>query len=77
VPLGVSQQVISIYAAINGYLDDYPTTEVGRYEQEMLKFVKEKHKSTMDLVDEKKVLDDEVEGAVKKALDAFKQVFSV
>jgi F-type H+-transporting ATPase subunit alpha len=34
----VEEQVISIYAGTNGYLDDLPASDVVRFEQEMLEF---------------------------------------
>ncbi|MCP4603981.1 MAG: F0F1 ATP synthase subunit alpha [Proteobacteria bacterium] len=75
VPISVSKQILVIYAGTKGYLDDYSLQTVSRYEKELLKFVDEKHKNLLDLIDKKKVLDDEVEAALHKVLDAFKQVF--
>jgi hypothetical protein len=39
--------------------------------------VEAKHPRALELVNEKKVLDEEVEGAFKEALDAFKEEFKV
>ncbi|MCP4676312.1 MAG: F0F1 ATP synthase subunit alpha [Deltaproteobacteria bacterium] len=75
VPISVGKQILSLYAGVSGYLDDYPQDTVGRYEAELHKFVDEKHRNVMDLLDAKKVLNEEVENAFKKVLDAFKQVF--
>ncbi len=76
-PIDVGKQILSIYAGINGYLDDYPPEAVSRYEAGLYKFVEEKHPEALKLVNEKKVLDDEVVGAFVKALDAFKGIFTV
>lgn len=76
-PIDVGKQVLSIYAGINGYLDDYPPSAVARYERELHKYVDESHPDAIKLVNEKKVLDEEVEGAFTKALDGFKDVFKV
>jgi F-type H+-transporting ATPase subunit alpha len=75
VPLTVGRQILSIYAGINGYLDDYPVNAVLRYEQELIDFVTQKYPSLINSIEEKKALDDALEADVKKALDAFKQVF--
>ena len=74
-PYGVIDQIISIFAATNGFLDALPETEVRRYEKEMLEFVKQKHSALVaELVKEKQIKD----GAKKQLLDAlneFKAVF--
>ncbi|MDJ0761883.1 MAG: F0F1 ATP synthase subunit alpha [Myxococcota bacterium] len=74
-PLNVGKQILVIYAGVNGYLDDYPVGTVSRYENELYAFVEKNHPDVLELVQKKKVLDDEVEGGFKKALDAFKQHF--
>ena len=73
----MGKQVLAIYAGINGYLDDYPPGAVSRYEKALYKYVDEVHPEALKLVNEKKALDDEVEGAFIKALDGFKSVFKV
>jgi F-type H+/Na+-transporting ATPase subunit alpha len=74
-PLRVAKQVVAIYAGINGYLDGISVETVPRYEQEMYAFIEKMHGTLLDLIETKKVLDNEVEGAIKKALDEFKQSF--
>lgn len=74
-PLNVGRQILSLWAGINGYLDDYPPEAVGRWEHELYIFVDEKHPEAIKLVNEKKVLDDEVEGVFRKALDEFQTIF--
>jgi F-type H+-transporting ATPase subunit alpha len=74
-PLRVAKQVVAIYAGINGYLDGIPVEAVPRYEAELYAFIERSHASLLDLIETKKVLDDEVEAALKKALDEFNQSF--
>jgi F-type H+-transporting ATPase subunit alpha len=75
VPVEIGRQILSLYAGVEGYLDDYSPEVASRYEKELFAYVDEKHPAAMNLVREKKVLDDEVESAFKKALDDFKKVF--
>ncbi|MCK9459144.1 MAG: F0F1 ATP synthase subunit alpha [Proteobacteria bacterium] len=75
-PLRIAKQVVAIYAGINGYLDGIPVEAVSRYETELYAFIERAHVSLLDLIEKKKVLDDEVEAALKKALDEFKQSFT-
>src|SRR5262249_19077048 len=42
-PMSVEEQVVSIYAGTNGYLDDIPASEVKRYETELLEYVRTRH----------------------------------
>ena len=58
VPMPVEQQVISIFAGVNGYLDDLPVEAVRRFEQEFLAFVEKEYpevphdiRTTKDLSD--------------------------
>jgi F-type H+-transporting ATPase subunit alpha len=74
-PLNVGRQILAIWAGINGYLDDYPPEAVGRWEQELYSFVDEKHPNAIRMVNEKKVLSEEVETAFRAALDEFQTVF--
>jgi F-type H+/Na+-transporting ATPase subunit alpha len=74
-PLPVSRQILSIYAGINGYLDEVPSDQVPRWEQELHEHVRARHEDVLELIFEHKVIDDEVESAMKKVLDGFAEVF--
>lgn len=74
-PLKVEEQILSIFAATNGYLDAYPETDVRRYEKEMVEFVKQKHSHILKNIAEKKAVGDDVKKAVITALDEFKAIF--
>ncbi|QQR91598.1 MAG: F0F1 ATP synthase subunit alpha [Myxococcales bacterium] len=75
VPAPVEEQVLMIFAATQGYVDAYPVDALGRYETELLSFVKSDHPQVLTLIREKKQLNDEVKDALKKALKAFAEVF--
>jgi F-type H+-transporting ATPase subunit alpha len=75
VPLSVEKQVLIIFAATNGYVDEYPVSTLARYENELFKHVEAKHPTLLAEVAERKVLDDEMKGKLKKALDGFKKKF--
>ena len=75
VPLPIEKQVVSIFAANNGYVDEYETSEIQRYEQEMISFMESSHADVLATLAEKKAIDDELEGKIKAALDEFKGQF--
>ncbi len=75
VPLPIEKQVVSIFAANNGYVDEYDTSEIQRYEQEMISFMESSYADVLATIAEKKAIDDELEGKIKAALDEFKGQF--
>ncbi len=74
-PFTMEKQVVIIYAAINGFLDDYDVEVLLRYEAELFNFLAANYSSVIDAVKEKKKIDDEVKGNLEDALNAFKEVF--
>ncbi len=76
-PLPVQKQVMIIYAANNGFVDDYPTNTLNRYEVELNSFLDAKHGELMADLAEKKAIDDELEERIKSALNEFKGQFVV
>jgi F-type H+-transporting ATPase subunit alpha len=76
-PMPVQEQVVVIYAGTKGYLDKLPTSEVSRYERELLSYVRSEHPKALELILEKDKLDGDVENAIKTALDGFEKVFEV
>ncbi len=75
-PIAVEEQILSIFAGTNGYLDDYPVGAIVKYEKEMTSFVREKYPTLLKDIAEKKTLDDSLKKSIKEALDAFKSVFN-
>jgi len=74
-PLSVEKQIIVIYAATNGYVDDYPPEDLVRYEQELYSFFETRRPEILNAVADKKVLDDELKSKVAAALNELKDLF--
>jgi len=74
-PLSVEKQIIVIYAATNGYVDDYPPEDLVRYEQELYSFFETRRPEILNAVADKKVLDDELKSKVATALNELKDLF--
>ncbi len=75
-PLPVEKQVVAIFAANNGYVDEYPVGAVQRYEKEMMTFMETNYADVLSEIAEKKALDDALQAKIKAALDEFKGHFS-
>ncbi len=76
VPIPVEKQVILMYAGSNGYIDTYPESALKKYEQEMLKFVEEKHADLIAEIKEKKQIDTSVEDKLNNVLEQFRDKFT-
>jgi F-type H+-transporting ATPase subunit alpha len=74
-PLPVEKQVAIIYAATKGYLDAVPIEDVRRYEDDLYRYLETRAPGVLAGIAEKKILDDEVKGALEAALKDFGQTF--
>ena len=76
VPMAVGEQVMVIYAGTNGYVDDIEPGEVGRYEEELLSFLRAQHADLVAQIETVKDLGKEgLQEKVDGALGAFKEMF--
>lgn len=76
-PMHVSEQIVSLYAAKHGYLKNVAINQVCRYEEELLSFVRRQHPEILQAIDTKKEIDDELDGQLKTALNAFGAQFAL
>jgi len=74
-PMSAEKQVLAIYAGTRGFLDKYSVDKVMSYEQKMLEFIGQKYPEIFQEIREKKLISDELDAKVKKALTEFDQVF--
>lgn len=74
-PVPVEEQVMTIFTAIHGFLDDVPLTEITKFEHEFMKFMRSNYAEIGKSIIEKKVLDPDTETALKKAIKEFKDTF--
>src|ERR1700675_1763832 len=49
-PMKVEEQVVVIYAGVNGYLDPIKVSEVGRFEEELLRFMRAEHPNVLTAI---------------------------
>ena len=71
VPLHVADQVVAIYAGTKGYFDKVPLNRVQAAEKELHEFIRTEHADMRDKLVAEAALTDEIEGMLKKALEAF------
>jgi F-type H+-transporting ATPase subunit alpha len=74
-PMPIEKQVMILYAAVNGYLDDIPVAKVGAFEPNFHQFVDANHPEIGQWIARTKELGKEAEEALKVAIQEFKQGF--
>jgi F-type H+-transporting ATPase subunit alpha len=67
--------VVSIFAGVNGFLDEIPLGEVRRYEQELLEVMNLNHRTLLDNIGIKKELTADMTGALTNILKEFTESF--
>ncbi len=75
VPQPIEQQVVTIFAATNGFVDGYEISSLRRYEEELAAFMRDKHGAVLSGLRQKKTIDEEVKAKLTAALEEFKGVF--
>jgi F-type H+-transporting ATPase subunit alpha len=72
----VEEQVASIYAGTQGFLDTVDVRDVTRYEAAMLSYLRAEHGGILATIRETKQLDDDTAKALKDALGVFGKQFA-
>ena len=75
-PMPFEEQTASIFAGTNGYLDSVATTDVSRYEQAMLAYLRSDHADVLKAIRDTKDLGDDAKKGLVAALDAFAKIFA-
>ena len=75
-PMPVEEQVASIFAGVNGYLDGMPANDVTRYEQEMLSEMRANGADILDKIRAEQIISDEIKERLTAFLDDFANKFA-
>ncbi|MBT4646109.1 MAG: F0F1 ATP synthase subunit alpha [Pelagibacteraceae bacterium] len=75
-PLTVSEQVVSIYAGVRGYLDKVAVNDVVRFETEVLNEMRSSHAELLDAIANEKELSKENDEKLKSILDNIIEKFT-
>jgi F-type H+/Na+-transporting ATPase subunit alpha len=74
-PFPVENQVVSIWAGSNGYLDDVPLEDVSRFEHDLLENLRRSHEGILTAIRETKDLSEDTVTALKDAVEEFRKSF--
>jgi F-type H+-transporting ATPase subunit alpha len=74
-PFPVEEQVVSIWAGSNGYLDDVPLEDIARFEHDFLDNLRHSHEGILTSIRESKDLPEDTVTALKDAVEEFRKSF--
>ncbi len=72
-PMPVADQVLVIYAGVNGFVDDVPAEKILEFEDELLRYITEHHPQIKQTLVTKKKIDETLGSELKTILLTFKQ----
>src|SRR4051812_30473094 len=76
-PMAVEQQVISVYAVTNGFLDDVPVENIRAFEAGMHEFLGTRYPQVGDGIRKTKELGKDIEEALKRGIDEYKKIANI
>ena len=74
-PLPMEEQVVSIYAGVNGYLDAIDVNKISRFENDLMNLIKGNYKDILKSIRDEQSLSDKTEEKLKKAIEEFMKTF--
>jgi F-type H+-transporting ATPase subunit alpha len=75
-PMPVEEQVVSIYAGVNGFIDTVPVKDVTRFESALLSHFRSDHSDVLGKIRDTKTLDDDTAGQLKSIIGDFAKAFA-
>jgi len=72
-PMDVEKQVLIIWSAINGYIDDVPVERIKKFEAELVRFIENSHPGVLQALREKKAIDADIQKDLEQSLKDFKE----
>jgi len=75
-PLSVEEQVLIIYAGINGFLDNLPLSEIKRFEEGLYPFLDSNYQALKEELRARKEIDDAARAQIEKALKEWLDLYS-
>ena len=75
VPMSMEEQVIVLFAGTKGYLDDVPVESVRKFEDELLRYMRDNKADIQKEIREKRAVDDDLKNRLIQAVEDFKRGF--
>ncbi len=75
-PMPVEEQVVVLFAGVNGYLDKIALADIGRFESGLLDALRGSGKEILDNIRAENKISDDTESKLKEAVEAFTKSFA-
>lgn len=75
-PMPFEEQVVSIFAGVNGHLDGVPVKDVTRFEGALISHIKAEHAAVLDAIRTSKDISDDTKKALNTAIGNFAKSFA-
>ena len=72
----MEEQVVVIFAGVNGYLDPIPVDRVRAFEDGLLALMRSQYRDILDTIRDSRDLDDATAGKLKAAVDDYAKTFA-
>ncbi|MFH1838321.1 MAG: F0F1 ATP synthase subunit alpha [Candidatus Kuenenbacteria bacterium] len=76
-PMPIEHQVIIIFVATQGFLDDISVEKIKKFEEKFHEYLKLEQKELLNKIKEKKELTEEIDKKIREAIEEFKKRFDV
>jgi len=70
-PIPFENQVLVLYAALNGYFDKFEPSQMHEIEKKYLEYFENLHKDLVEKIKTERAISDELEGEIKKVISSF------
>ncbi|SDL16832.1 F0F1 ATP synthase subunit alpha [Halarsenatibacter silvermanii] len=76
-PMPVEEQIVILFAVVEGYLDDIPVDNLDRFEAEYLSFMRSSYNDLLENIVDTGEMTDEIEERLIETIQEFKESFSI
>lgn len=76
-PMSIEKQIVMLFAATKGLLDDIPVTKLALFEQQFIDFMSTRRKSILDSIAKEENLSEKIKKELEKSVEEFKKGFKV
>lgn len=74
-PVPIEQQVVTIYAGVNGFLDRIEVSKIGEYEKQLVPYLQDQHPALLSEISKEGAISDSLKASLKEAVTKFTDRF--
>jgi F-type H+-transporting ATPase subunit alpha len=74
-PLSVAEQVATVYAGLNGYIDEVPVDKATEFAKGLREYLGTSKPKYGEIIDSEKKLTEEAESLLKEGINEYKETF--